>query len=205
MKNSNWTIGITGGIGSGKTTFCQVLEVLGFPVFYSDLEAKKLMMENEEVRFKVIELFGSEAYNKNGINRSFIANQIFSNPALKDKMNAIIHPAVRNHFANWKASQKSDLVFNEAAILFETGSYKQNDKNVLVIADESTRIKRIKIRDNASDEEIKKRMENQWKDEKKIPLADFVIHNNEDDLLLPQALELIQKLQDLRTSSLPSK
>jgi dephospho-CoA kinase len=192
-------IGITGGIGSGKTFVCHILEKLGYPVFYSDQEAKKLMNENLDLIIKIKELLGYGAYLNGIINKSFIARKIFETPTLRNELNAVVHPEVYLAFENWSKSQPSNLVFNESALLFETESYKRFDKTILITADICLKIERIKKRDLLDEIEIKHRMNSQLSDEIKLKLADFVIENNEDKLLLPQ---LIQFINQLETSTL---
>ena len=192
-------IGITGGIGSGKTFVCHILEKLGYPVFYSDQEAKKLMNENLDLIIKIKELLGYGAYLNGIINKSFIARKIFETPTLRNELNAVVHPEVYLAFEKWSKSQDSKLVFNESALLFETESYKRFDKTILITADICLKIERIKKRDLLDEIEIKHRMNSQLSDEIKLKLADFVIENNEDKLLLPQ---LIQFINQLETSTL---
>ena len=171
-----------------------MLTSLGYPVFYSDKEAKHLMTTSSEIRSKLIDLFGKQAYLNGELNRPFLAQQIFADKSKIQQMNNIVHPAVRNHFSNWAKNQKSELVFNEAAILFETGAYKNFDYTILVTADESLRISRVMKRDNISEGEVKERMSKQWSDDEKIKLASFVISNNENDLLIPQLNTILQQL-----------
>ena len=188
-------IGITGGIGSGKTFVCHILEKLGYPVFYSDQEAKKLMNENLDLIIKIKELLGYGAYLNGIINKSFIARKIFETPTLRNELNAVVHPEVYLAFENWSKSQPSNLVFNESALLFETESYKRFDKTILITADICLKIERIKKRDLLDEIEIKHRMNSQLSDEIKLKLADFVIENNEDKLLLPQLIHFINQLE----------
>ena len=189
-------VGITGGIGSGKTFVCQILETMGYPVFYSDKEAKLIIANNKQVKLKIIALFGKESYLKSGkINRQHLAKQIFENQQKLEQMNAIVHPAVRLAFENWTNKQNSNIVFNEAAIIFETGIYKRYDFTILVTAPKQIKIKRILKRDNSSLTEIEKRMNNQWLDEKKQKLANFIINNDEKQMLLPQIIEIIKGIE----------
>lgn len=173
-------IGITGGIGAGKTAVSKLFIERGFPVFFSDDEAKNLMHQDPVVRQKIKDIFGNKAYTKDGLNRKFIADKIFTNNELKEKINQIIHPAVREAFSKWADEQSSEIVFNEAAILFETGSYTQFDYTILVTAPIETRIERVIKRDNTTEQEIRNRMDNQWTDEEKTILASFVINNDKD-------------------------
>lgn len=189
-------VGVTGGIGAGKSTLCKAIETLGYPVFYSDKVAKELISTNSEVQKKIIALIGEDAYTDGIPNTSYIAKKIFNNSSLKEQVNQLIHPLVRNSFNEWASLQDERLVFNEAAILFETGSYKQFDYTILVVADKKSRIKRIQKRDNTTEDEINQRMQNQWTDEEKIKLADFVIDNSDDKLLVPQLLEVVNALKN---------
>jgi dephospho-CoA kinase len=189
------TIGITGGIGSGKSIIGRILSIMGFPVFYSDIEAKRIMLHDDEVVSKIKDIFGDQAYINNEINRTFLAEKIFSQPDLKNKINAIVHPAVRKAFDNFVLNKNDTLVFNEAAILFETGSYKNFDATILVVADEDLRIKRVMERDSVPKKSVQDRMKNQWPDEKKVPLAKFVIKNNEDSILVTQVEKIIADLE----------
>lgn len=189
-------IGITGGIGSGKTFICNIITKMGFPVFYSDLEAKWLMENDEALITELKELIGDEAYNKEQkINKQIIANFIFKNPNNRFKINDLVHPKVFDYFNNWCLQyDATTLLFNESALLFETGSYKRFDKTILITAPFETRVSRIKSRDNLSDVEIQNRIQSQLPDEEKIKLADYVINNTDDELLLPKIASTIQQL-----------
>ncbi len=188
-------IGITGGIGSGKTFVCHIIEKLKYPVFYSDIIAKKLMNENIDLSQKIRQLLGNEAYLNGILNKSFIAQKIFEIPTLRNELNEIVHPEVYLAFENWCNSQTCKLVFNESALLFETESYKRFDKTILITADISIKIERIKKRDLLDETEIKRRMNSQLSDEIKLKLADFVIDNNEQKLVLPQLIRCIHELE----------
>lgn len=184
-------IGITGGIGSGKSIVGRILTTMGYPVYYSDQEAKLVMNNDPELRKELIAVFGEEAYLNNELNRPFLAEKIFTSPELKEEINRIVHPRVRKRFTDFVAEAESPFVFNEAAILFETGGYKDFDATMLVVADKETRIRRVMERDNISKEQVEARMNNQWSDEQKLKLTNLVIRNNETDLLVPQVLELL--------------
>ena len=188
------SIGITGGIGSGKTMVCAVIEKLGYPVFYADVAAKKAMNEDQILKTALIDLLGDQTYILNQLNRPFVAEQIFKNRLLKSKVDDLVHPAVYKAFDKWKVLQNSTLVFNESALLFETGSYKRFDATILVIADRQTRIQRAMQRDNATREAIVERMSHQLDDHSKQKLCDFEIVNNEGTLILPQILKIISEL-----------
>lgn len=172
-------VGLTGGIGSGKTTVANFFAELGIPVYIADLEAKKLQNESETVRAQITALFGPEAYNDGILNRKFISGKVFGDPEKLEALNNIVHPQVALHFDRWKENQQSDYVIYEAAILFEKGGYKKCDYTILVVADHETKIDRIKKRDKSEISEIKARMNHQWPDEKKLKLADFVIENKD--------------------------
>jgi dephospho-CoA kinase len=189
-------VGITGGIGSGKTLVCQVFEKLGVPVFYADREAKKLQNEDPDVKKAMIEYFGAEIYDSTGLKKAVLASKIFNNPVALQKVNKIVHPAVRNLFTKWvKERQDSyDYVIEEAAILFETGLDKELDFNILVYAPEKLRIKRVTERDQAKEQEVKERMQHQMKDEEKINRADAVVYNDGSQMVLPQILEIHNRL-----------
>tara|TARA_B100000949_G_C14180341_1_gene407224 strand:- start:198 stop:788 length:591 start_codon:yes stop_codon:yes gene_type:complete len=169
-------VGLTGGIGSGKSTIANFFKDLGVPVYIADIEAKKLMLQ-ADIRNKIIDLLGKSAYNIDEPNRKYIADIVFKDENMLAKLNAIIHPAVANHFKNWAQNQKSDYVIKEAAILFENGGDKDCDLTILVTAPERERIMRVTARDNVKESDVQARIDMQWSDEKKIPLADFVIYN----------------------------
>lgn len=174
------TIGLTGGIGSGKTTIAQWFQEKGIPVYNSDFEAKKLMNENEDLIQQLIELFGDETYKNGEYNRSYVASKVFNDKELLNQLNAIVHPAVFKHFDEWMDNQNSSFVVKEAAILFESGSYKDCDYIISVIADEKIRIDRVAKRDQLNEDQIRSRMKNQWTDEQRIEKSDFIIENNKD-------------------------
>jgi len=187
-------IGVTGGIGSGKSFICSVLEKFGFPVFYSDYEAKNIVASNKEVVFQLTELIGAELYANNQFHKEILAVRIFKDQALKEKVNQIVHPKVRNRFEEWKKSQNTSLVFIEAAILFETGMYKMCDATILVTAPESIRIERVIKRDGATIKMVLERINSQWSDHEKTKLADFIIVNDEVQPVLVQLEEVLSSL-----------
>lgn len=188
-------IGLTGGIGSGKSIISKVLQTMNIPVFNSDYEAKCLMSQNKHIQGQIINIFGDKSYIEGELNRPYLASKIFNDQRLKSKLNNIIHPAVRQAYEEWSKSQTSGFAFNEAAILFETGAYKNFDATVLVTAPEAIRINRVLQRDRSTREEIKQRMNNQWSDEKKKELANFIINNDDKTLVVPQVLEMLSKLK----------
>jgi len=189
-------VGITGGIGSGKSTVCKVFKTMGIPVFEADLIAKQLMNNDPELRKQLIHLFGSSVYQSDQtIDRKYLAGIVFSNPSLLAKLNEVVHPAVRKTFDDWFLNQNSPYVIHEAAILFESGFYKIMDKTITVVTDELERIDRVIKRDHITVEMVRQRMKNQWNDEQRKKLADFVIGNNDNQLIIPQIIEIDKKLR----------
>jgi dephospho-CoA kinase len=195
-RSSCLKIGITGGIGSGKTHVCRIIQQLGYPVFYSDQEAKSIMQNDIEVIEQIKQLFGSSAYSNGELNREHLAKCAFNNPSLLAQLNNAVHPVVRKNFSIF-AEKNCDkqLIFNEAAILFETGAYKNFDLNILITAPKKLRIERIMSRDNSSEEQVVSRMKNQWEDEQKIPLADYVITNDEKSDLETDIKKILQDIE----------
>ena len=190
-------IGLTGGIGTGKSIVAQVFKLLGISVYVSDIEAKRLMVESSEIRSQLIEKFDSGVYNKDlSLNRKYLSDIIFNNPkALKD-VNAIVHPVVRNDFQTWSEKQHSQYVIQESAILFDTGLYQSFDKIISVTADEKLRIQRVKDRDGVNTGLVKERIKNQLDERVKIEKSDYVIYNN-SELILPQIIEIHHKILSL--------
>ena len=188
------TVGLTGGIGSGKTTIATMFNELGIPIYIADIEAKKLTNSSEEIKAELLKILGDNAYNEDGLNRKYVADQIFNDAELLKKVNKIIHPQVAKHFKNWAKQQSEAYCIKEAAILFENGGYKECDYTILVTAPKETRIDRILKRDDTTEAEIKSRMDNQWPDEKKIELADFVIENTDLDATKEQVVKVHEYL-----------
>lgn len=193
-------VGLTGGIGSGKSFVAQVIEKMGYPVYYSDTASKQLVDSDPEIREELITLLGSEAYTDNGLNRSLLAARIFQSDALRERVNAIIHPRVRKHFDEWAAQATSEIVFNEAAILFETGAYRNFTAMILVTAPEAMRIERVMKRDGSTEDEVRQRMSKQWSDEQKMELAQHVIHNDGRPLLI-QIENIMDQLEEINQST----
>ncbi len=191
MGKSSLHIGITGGIGTGKSVVCKILEVLGYPVFYADNEAKKLMVEDVDLVAAIKRTFGNEAYYATGeLNRTYISNHVFSDGDKLKELNGLVHPATIRAYERWKERQTSILTFKEAALLFETGTYKFSDYTILVVSPLDIRVKRVMDRDHLAEQAVLARIEKQWKDEEKLKLANFVIENDEQQALLPQVLEI---------------
>jgi dephospho-CoA kinase len=188
-------IGLTGGIGSGKSTVARIFGVVGIPVYSSDDRAKAMYFE-PDVKQKIIALLGPEAYiSDQEIDRKYIASKIFSDTGLLQQINGILHPAVGRDFDKWFAQQKNvPFVLKESALLFETGIYKTLDANILVVSPEKLRAHRIALRDKLSEEEVLKRFKSQLNDDQKIPYADFIITNDEETSLIEQVLEIKRKI-----------
>ena len=187
-------IGLTGGIGSGKSFIAQIIEHMGYPVYYSDARAKELTKSNPTIKMGLISLFGEEVFEGHQLNAELISSRIFHDDELLKKVNELIHPIVRADFENWALNQKSELVFNEAAILFETGSYQNSDATILVCAPTESKIERVMKRENCSKEEVMARMSKQWSDEDKMKLTDYSILNDNQTPILIRIEEIINNL-----------
>lgn len=190
-------LGLTGGIGSGKTTVAGFFRELGIPVYIADDEAKKLMNSDPEIQDQIKDLFGEASYKNHVLDRGYLASRVFKDKNLLEKLNSIVHPAVGKHFLTWKDQQESDYVVYEAAILFEKGGYKKCDYNLLITAPLEVRVARIQARDNATEEEIMARMNNQWSDEQKAKFADFTIENTD----LSKTRQNVRKIHDFMRNS----
>ena len=184
-------IGITGGIGAGKSLVAEIIKAMGYPVYNSDERAKELTDSNPKIKEGLIHLFGGEIYQNDTLNKFALAQAIFSDDSLREKVNALIHPIVREDFNLWALAQNNSLVFNESAILFETGSFKNFDAIILVYAPKEIRIQRIMKRDNCSENEVLKRMNSQFSDEEKYQLTEFRVLNDEQTPLLVQVEKII--------------
>jgi len=186
-------IGITGGIGSGKTTVCKVFGAMGVPVYYADDRAKAVMVEDKALMQAICEAFGEAAYKDGQLDREFLAGKVFGSEAQLKVLNSIVHPAVARDFMAWvgaRAAEGHPYVVKEAAILFESGAYKAVTETVLVTASEEVRIGRVTKRDGTSVDEVRQRMARQWTDDRKAELADHIIRNDDMELLLPQVVRL---------------
>jgi dephospho-CoA kinase len=190
-------IGITGGIGSGKSYVSRIIKSMGFPVYHSDESAKLLMESNPLIKEGLLLLFGASIYEKGELNKKKLAELIFESPELREKVNALVHPIVRADFAQWATNQSQEIVFNEAAILFETGANANFDATILVIAPEAIRIDRVMKRENCSRELVLKRIQSQWSDEQKSSLATYQIINDSVSPLLIQVEKVLEKISAL--------
>ncbi|MEY3343082.1 MAG: hypothetical protein RL090_766 [Bacteroidota bacterium] len=189
-------VGITGGIGSGKSMVCKCLRNMGYLVFDADLVSRQLLEHNQQVRSEVIALLGEQCYHADGtVDRAFIAKQVFQDEQKLGKLNGILHPAVKTEFTNWvERNHKQPILFKEAAILFESGANQQVDKVLAVVAPKELRIKRIQQRDNRSGVEIERIMENQLNQEELISRSDFVINNDDQTLVMPALIKILRQL-----------
>ncbi len=191
-------IGITGGIGSGKTTVCKLFEALGIPVYYADHEAKLLMVNDLQVRAKIVAAFGEAAYLPDGsLHRKHLADVIFQDDTKRQTLNSIVHPAVLEHGRVWhetQCAQGAPFTLKEAALLIESGSYRDLDLLILVTAPQQVRIKRVRQRDGLSTAEIRQRMKSQLTDKERRKYAQMIIQNDGKVSLIPQVWTIYQKL-----------
>jgi dephospho-CoA kinase len=191
-------LGITGGIGSGKSIICKIIEVLGIPVFYADAESKMLLETNPDIIRKVKELFGEGSYTSSGLpDRKYLSGVVFNNPDQLNKLNALLHPAVQQHYRNWvKQHEDKDMVAKEAAIMFESGSYKDMDFVIAVSSPQEVRIRRVMERDRKTENDILKIISRQLPEEEVIKRSDFVIVNDDRQLVIPRVLEIIDQIKN---------
>jgi len=189
-------IGLTGGIGSGKTTVAKLFETMDCAIYNSDEKAKELYF-NASVKAQVISLLGNASYlSEYEINKDYISKKVFSDTQLLHQLNRIIHPAVKEDFIKFQSNYSPEtLIIKETALLFETGIYTELDYSILVTAPVFVKIERVIKRSNATKEDVEKRMLTQWTDERKLPLANFIIVNDNNQALIPQVLQIIKKLK----------
>ena len=185
-------VGLTGGIGSGKSTIAKAFAALGIAVFNSDEQAKALIANNAQVKKRIIAAFGEEAYQNGEYNRAYIAQIVFNNSEKLAILNGIVHPALAKYFNQWAKKQTSPYVLKEAAILFESGSYKDCDYIITVTAPEEVRIARVMARDHCTEAQVRARMAQQWSDAQRIALSDAVIENID----LESAKEQVKRIND---------
>jgi dephospho-CoA kinase len=192
------TVGLTGGIGSGKTVISKIFSLLGVPVYNADFESKKLLMSDAKIHAALFENFGESVFSNQLPDKQKIASIVFSQPAKLEVLNAIMHPRVREHFTHWSLNHsEKPYVIQEAAILFETGQWHSFNYTVVVTAPENIRIKRVMARDNLAYEMVKQRIDNQWTDHQKLELSSFSIQNDDNQRLLPQVLSIHQQILQL--------
>ncbi|HEY2721051.1 MAG TPA: dephospho-CoA kinase [Chitinophagaceae bacterium] len=190
-------IGLTGGIGSGKTTVAKIFELLGIPVYYADDAARHIMNVDENVKTSIKKYFGDSAYKNNQLDRAYLASKVFNNPFQLEMLNSLVHPATIRDAAEWMNSKKTQYVIKEAALIFESGSAEQLDYVIGVYAPLDLRIKRTMDRNKVSYDEVVGRMNNQLDEEMKMKLCDFVVKNDELQLLIPQVIALHERLLQL--------
>ena len=191
-------IGLTGGIGSGKSTVAKFIEEMGFPVYYSDTRAKEIVNDNPQLKQQITALLGEEAYTENQrYNTKFVSEKVFADDDLRLQLNGLIHPAVKNDFEKWVSLQTSSLLFKETALLFELNLHESCDHSLLVTAEDNIRIKRVMDRDAKTYREVEAVVQKQMPEKNKMKLADFVIHNNSGlEELKAETLKVIQQLMN---------
>ena len=189
-SNSVFKLGITGGIGSGKTSVCRVFNILGVPVFSADQEAREIMETEVSLIRRINSIAGRDLYAGGSLDRKALATLIFNNHALLEKVNALVHPVVIDHFLRWEKVQSSLYVIMEAAILFESGASKYVNKIASVIAPPEERVERVIQRSKLTKEQVLERMRNQMNDEERVKLSDYVISNSENDMIIPEILKI---------------
>jgi dephospho-CoA kinase len=187
-------VGVTGGIGSGKSTICRIFETINIPVYYADVRARELIEGDDRLIEGYQFLFGPDAYINGRLNKNFVAEKIFTNKALLQKVNSLVHPVVYEDFEKWMHRQDSPYVIKEAAVLLEAGGHKMLDKVVLVSAPEELRISRVAARDKVKREQVMERIHNQWSDERRRPFCDYEIVADDQHLLVPQVLNIHKEL-----------
>lgn len=189
-------VGLTGGIGCGKSYVAKLFRELGIPVYEADSAARRLQENDPQLVAAMKDLFGAEAYLENGkLNSKAIGAQVFADAGKMKQLNALVHPAVKTDFINWVSAQHNvPFILKEAAILFESGTNEGLDAVIVVTAPEELRIRRVMERDKITEADVKKRMAAQWPEAEKIKRATFVIHNDEQQLLLPQVLAVMAQL-----------
>lgn len=187
-------IGLTGGIGSGKTTIAKIFELLNVPVYYADLASKRLYHTDKELMANIKKHFGEDVYTNNQLNRSKLAAIVFNNSEKLELLNKLVHPPTLKDAANWMQQQTGPYIIKEAALLFESGSAGELDYIIGVRTPQHLRIKRVMDRDNSTREEVISRIQRQIDESIKMRLCDFIIENNEQQLVIPQVLQLHQQL-----------
>lgn len=198
-------IGLTGGIGSGKTTIARIFEILGIPVYYADNAAKRIMNENARVRKHIAEHFGEDIYQHGMLDRSALATRVFDNPDLLSLLNSIVHPATIDDANEWIGEQTSPYIIKEAALIFETDSHQYLDYVIGISAPVALRINRTMQRDRSSEAAVQLRIKRQLDESEKLERCDFLILNDESKLVIPQVLALHEKLLALAQKKVPDE
>jgi dephospho-CoA kinase len=186
-------VGVTGGIGSGKTTVCEIFKRLGIPVFNADEEGRMLLENDEKVKKRIINLLGNVAV-KSKLNRKKIASLVFRNKEKLSQLNSIIHPRVRDNFRKWASRQQAPLIIEEAAILFESGAYRHLHKIINISAPVYLRKERVMKRDKIDENDFLRRLANQWNEKQRAQHSDYVIVNDEKKMVMPQVLHIHKQL-----------
>jgi len=194
MKQSRLKLGVTGGIGSGKTSVCRVFNVLGIPVFSADSEAKQIMDNEKNISRELNSIAGRDLYRNGDLDRVELARLIFNDQNLLRKVNSLVHPVVFEHFKQWQEKQTAPYVIMEAAILFESGGSKLVDKIITVVAPLDERIGRVIKGNRLTREQVMERIRNQLDDDMKIKQSDYVIYNSENDMIIPAILKIHEDL-----------
>jgi dephospho-CoA kinase len=198
----NLRLGVTGGIGSGKSTVCRVFSVLGIPVFSADIEAKRIQDNDPEIKDKINSIAGKDLYSSGRLDRTELARLIFNNKDFLWEVNSVVHPAVFNYFRRWVDMQDAPYSIMEAAILFESGAYRMMDRIVTVVTPLQERIDRLLKGNKLNREQITDRIRNQIDDESRIKKSDYVIYNSENDMIIPSILEIHQEMLKLHSKSI---
>lgn len=196
-----YKVGLTGGIGSGKSTVGRIFDILGVPVYNSDLRARHLINQHPDIIEAYQSFFGSDIYSNGELDRAKVAEVLFKDGDLLNKVQDIVHPIVHEDFKTWVELQKSPFVMKEAAVLFEGGGASTVDDVLTVTAPLNLRIQRVVNRDQVSEREVQERVNNQWSDEKKVALSRFVIHADDVRLVIPQVLEVYQQIVTIGNSA----
>jgi dephospho-CoA kinase len=194
MKRVGLKLGVTGGIGSGKTSVCKVFSVLGVPVFSADHAARIIIDSDEHIKNAINSIAGADLYSNGCLDRTALATLIFNNNTLLTKVNSLVHPVVFNHFAIWEKNQTAPYIIMEAAILFESGASKLVDKVATIVASEEERLNRVVLRSKLSRQQVLERMRNQLDDESRIRLSDYIIYNSENDMIIPAILKIHENI-----------
>jgi dephospho-CoA kinase len=190
MKGERLKLGVTGGIGSGKTSVCKVFTVLGIPVFSADRIAREIMDNDEGIIKQINSIAGKDLYSNGCLDRMALASLIFNNNALLDKVNSLVHPVVFEHFYVWEKIQAAPYVIMEAAILFESGASKLVDRIATIVAPVEERVSRVILRSRLTRQQVLERMKNQMDDDSRVRLSDYVIYNAENDMVIPSIMEI---------------
>jgi dephospho-CoA kinase len=194
VEKPGMKLGITGGIGSGKTSVCKVFNVLGIPVFSADPEAREIMDNDRNMKREINKIVGKDIYPGGQLNRMELASLIFNNRDLLERVNSLVHPVVFEHFNRWAEKQTTPYVIMEAAILFESGASKLVDRVATIVAPVEERISRVTRRNKLNRDQVMERIKNQMTDEERIKMSDYVINNSENDMIIPVILSINEDL-----------